>query len=129
MSNFTNTEIWNGMVVEKPSELPFKDYLTPEAFILLLVIDIDWVFVYYFQKRFCGMSFVGIPFFMVVDIWRQLSFLQFRRFLSILFLKGTALPFEFCGKLLYWLALLLWKHQEVHGVGFLILLKFYRVFR
>lgn len=32
MSNFTNTEIWNGMVVEKPSELPFKDYLTPEAF-------------------------------------------------------------------------------------------------
>lgn len=41
MSNFTNTEIWNGMVVEKPSELPFKDYLTPEAFILLLVIDID----------------------------------------------------------------------------------------
>lgn len=32
MSNFTNTEIWNDMVVEKPSELPFKDYLTPEAF-------------------------------------------------------------------------------------------------
>lgn len=32
MINFTNTEIWNDMVVEKPLELSFKDYLTPEAF-------------------------------------------------------------------------------------------------